>query len=543
MKTLEEIIALYRAARGIVKAGDDDSREVVIQCISQISAHCRELYNNASIYEKAKCRVRYEALDKVVAIVKVNGVNCESVKSFFGLIKPTANAPYFGDVMGGSNSAVTEPSRTLPGAAPKDQTLDDFINSNCTESGAEATFSDGASSANEPKVGKTQEAPKQQTPDEAPNNTVSDIAKVSEDAEAKGAPCIPVSPETDGFTPCCLADFIGQEHVVKRISAEISAAKKQGLKHIDNILLFGNRGLGKSTLMKLIAKELGVDYEFMDSSALSNDVRSQRKMENFWKRISENNKPVVIAFDEIHALPKHIQTGLLTLLNDRVYSYMDENGINHTYPINEFTFIGATTDAQDVLPTIKDRCNNLTFYLKDYTRDELAKIFINKFTAWGFKITDEVLSTCIDRCRSSIREVEAFVKGLRTIALNAETDLITIDMAEAYFEERKLDPIGLNATDIEILENIYKDGSGVLSEDTLAARVHLDPKVMVKEFEPYLLKIGFVNITHRGRCLTQKAIDYMAARENRLKSDSKAVSATEASPNLKTGNKGDNKDV
>ena len=332
------------------------------------------------------------------------------------------------------------------------------------------------------------------------------------------------------FAPECLADFIGQEHVVKRISAEIAAAKKQGLRHIDHILLFGNRGLGKSTLMKLIAKELGVRFEFMDASQMGNDVRSQRAVQKFLQRISQEGEPVVIAFDEIHALPKHIQTGLLTLLNDRVYSYMDENGVNHNLPIKEFTFIGATTDAQDVLSTIKDRCNNLTFYLKDYTREDLAKIFVNKFAAKGLVVSDEVLTMCIDRCRSSIREVDAFVNGLKTKAINADVSRVSAEMAAEYFKDIDRDPIGLKAKDLEILYCLLNEPTGVMSEDTLAARVHVDPKVLTKEFEPYLLKIGFVSITSRGRSLTQKAIDYLtggAPRQEASREEPEAKEATE----------------
>ena len=330
------------------------------------------------------------------------------------------------------------------------------------------------------------------------------------------------------FAPECLADFIGQEHVVKRISAEIAAAKKQGLRHIDHILLFGNRGLGKSTLMKLIAKELGVRFEFMDASQMGNDVRSQRAVQKFLQRISQEGEPVVIAFDEIHALPKHIQTGLLTLLNDRVYSYMDENGVNHNLPIKEFTFIGATTDAQDVLSTIKDRCNNLTFYLKDYTREDLAKIFVNKFAAKGLVVSDEVLAMCIDRCRSSIREVDAFVNGLKTKAINADVSRVSAEMAAEYFKDIDRDPIGLKAKDLEILHCLLNEPTGVMSEDTLAARVHVDPKVLTKEFEPYLLKIGFVSITSRGRSLTQKAIDYLTGGAPRQEVSREEPEAKEA---------------
>ena len=261
---------------------------------------------------------------------------------------------------------------------------------------------------------------------------------------------------------------------------------------------------------------------------MGNDVRSQRAVQKFLQRISQEGEPVVIAFDEIHALPKHIQTGLLTLLNDRVYSYMDENGVNHNLPIKEFTFIGATTDAQDVLSTIKDRCNNLTFYLKDYTREDLAKIFVNKFAAKGLVVSDEVLAMCIDRCRSSIREVNAFVNGLKTKAINADVSRVSAEMAAEYFKDIDRDPIGLKAKDLEILHCLLNEPTGVMSEDTLAARVHVDPKVLTKEFEPYLLKIGFVSITSRGRSLTQKAIDYLTGGAPRQEASREEPEAKEA---------------
>jgi Holliday junction DNA helicase RuvB len=183
----------------------------------------------------------------------------------------------------------------------------------------------------------------------------------------------------------------------------------------------------------------------------------------------------------------------------------------HNLPIREFTFVGATTDAQDILHTLKDRCNNLTFYLKDYSRDDLAQIFVNKFAAVGLTVEDAVLEQCINRCRSSIREVDSFVKGLKTKAIIQDVQIITVDMAEEYFRDIDRDAIGLKTKDIEILKAIRDEASGVISEDTLAARVHMDAKVMTKEFEPYLLKIGFVSISSRGRSLTEKGLAYVNA--------------------------------
>ena len=504
MRTLEELRTLFVTARNYARIGDDSNKQIVIDNIRLISDHCKELYKTASVMDKVKCRVQYESLDSVIDEIAVRGLHAERVRAFFGFAASSPSAPSFSEIMRGE-AQVRSPSGGNGGAQP---------------------LSEGAAPKGDPRP----DAPKgAQASARGGKRLPKDGASAGKDAEARGGRAANASGRpVPQFAPECLADFIGQEHVVKRISAEIAAAKKQGLRHIDHILLFGNRGLGKSTLMKLIAKELGVRFEFMDASQMGNDVRSQRAVQKFLQRISQEGEPVVIAFDEIHALPKHIQTGLLTLLNDRVYSYMDENGVNHNLPIKEFTFIGATTDAQDVLSTIKDRCNNLTFYLKDYTREDLAKIFVNKFAAKGLVVSDEVLAMCIDRCRSSIREVDAFVNGLKTKAINADVSRVSAEMAAEYFKDIDRDPIGLKAKDLEILHCLLNEPTGVMSEDTLAARVHVDPKVLTKEFEPYLLKIGFVSITSRGRSLTQKAIDYLTGGAPRQEVSREEPEAKEA---------------
>ena len=497
MRTLDELRTLFVTARNYAKAGDNSNKQIVMDNIRLISDHCKELYRTASVMDKVKCRIQYESLDAIIEEIAARGLDSVRVRAFFGFEESSSETPSFGEIMRGE-------ARKQPPTAGKTDA---------------APLSEGAGARAVPDAPKSGQGASRAGKRAAKNDAPAD-SPAGATAGKSAAGCVSRTETVSGtgvpkFAPECLADFIGQEHVVKRVSAEIAAAQKQGLKHIDHILLFGNRGLGKSTLMKLIAKELGAQFEFMDASQMGNDVRSQRAVQKFLQRISQIDEPVVIAFDEIHALPKHIQTGLLTLLNDRVYSYMDENGVNHNLPIKEFTFIGATTDAQDVLSTIKDRCNNLTFYLKDYTREDLAKIFVNKFAAKGLVVSDEVLTMCIDRCRSSIREVDAFVNGLKTKAINADVSRISLEMAVEYFKDIDRDPIGLKAKDLEILNHLLNEPTGVMSEDTLAARVHMDAKVLTKEFEPYLLKIGFVSITSRGRSLTQKAIDYLRGGEKK----------------------------
>lgn len=477
MKTLDELRALYVAALNVVWEGDVAHKQTVVDNLSAMSAHCKEAYEVSSVIDKARWRVQYESFDAIVRIVEQAGLFDPRVSAFFGLIESSAAAPSYADVVRGKG-IVTAPD--MPPMPEKVRKAD-------------------IPPASAPDIPRKAEARK------------ADVPPVSETAGGVSAvsPAPAVRNGKPKFVPECLDDFIGQAPVVRRIKEAISAARKRGEKHIDNILLFGNRGLGKTTLMELIAKELGVEFEFMDASQFENGVRSVRIMQKFFQRISENDRPVVIAIDEIHALPKNIQTGLLTLLNSRKFAYMDDNGVNHEFPIREFTFIGATTDAQDVLATIKDRCSRLTFYLQDYTPEELTQIFRNKFAAKELSAGEDVIAMCVARCRSSLREAKAFVEGLDDKALTADTRTVTVQMANALFDELGCDAIGLKQMDRDILEAIRETPTGVISEETLAARLHLDPRILTKEFEPYLIKIGFISITNRGRSLTQKAIDYL----------------------------------
>ncbi|MCM1556108.1 MAG: AAA family ATPase [Anaeroplasma bactoclasticum] len=326
-------------------------------------------------------------------------------------------------------------------------------------------------------------------------------------------PVIPLQ-EKPVYTPESLKGFIGQAHIVKDLLKEVAIAKNEGRKHLDNILLFGNPGLGKTTLMKLIADELGVKFELLDCSQFRNSQQSLKALQNFFMRIARDNEPVVIALDEIHMLTDELQSSLLTLLNNRVYvSPLDVNGQCKRIPIEEFTFIAATTDDDKVLPTIKNRCLRLTFQLIDYTFDELKQIYKNKVMSKGLTITDEAIETCIPRSRGAIRYVNSIVDGLNNALYNDEgvriSTNIDLDLALAYFEEKGIDAIGLDKKDLEILNVIQQENSGVISADVLSARVGLETKKYLSEYERYLIKIGFISVSGRGRSLTDKAINYL----------------------------------
>ncbi len=556
MKTLEEIRALFVGARNIAKEASPARVDEAAAMLKEISDHCKELYKiSKKFIEQAKCRNLYESIDNVIAIMNVRGFCDETVAAFFGL--NNVKGPSFADI-GQGYGTVKAQDLTQPPQKPSAVSLDHLLPD---DEPVPPVATDAADTADEPvsrsalkgKLAplppakpKAVEAPvepdpssdKDDTPlntsdgaptDDAPAQPVGDhdpadkvdvdevpaTADADSDPDVKDQPSqddasaskVP-SPHLDSWEPQCLDEFIGQTDVVTRLKKNIIAARKKGVNHIDHVMLFGNRGLGKSTLMKLIAKDLGAAYEFIDCTTLRNDVKSQANFTDFILSISKREEPVVIALDEIHALPPRIQQNLLVLLNDRVYNYM-QDGTTHCVAMPEFTFIGATTDEDQLLSTLKDRCQNLTFHLKDYTREELNQIFVDKLASMALTIDAKVLETCVNRCRSSIRDITAICRGLETQAIVSETDVISEALAEEYFRERGLDPIGLDRTQRMLLQVIEEDINGVVSGEALAARLNIQFSSLASEFEPYLLKLGFLKIGSRGRSITQVARDYI----------------------------------
>lgn len=510
MSFKDEFLQKYRVALHAARANDEKG---VIDGLSDLYALFCGQYgknNGDSIVIKAKLSYWQDVFGSYMAIVREHGLSDRRVKKFFGLIADD-DVPSFGELLRGGDMPSVSPSVPSDGrdiypsvSAPKEDI-------------SPATPPENAEDIPsvippEPYAAQGGEGG---TPSPAPSGE-------------EAGPCEPLSiaPEKGGksksgggsdrpsFTPQSLRDFIGQQHIVRVLLKEIAIANNEGRRHLDNILLFGEPGLGKSTLMELIAKELGVPFELLDCSQFRNSQQSLKALQNFFLRVARENKPVVIALDEIHMLNNELQSSLLTLLNNRVYvSPLDVNGRCVRVPIDEFTFIAATTDDDKVLDTIKNRCLRLKFQMVDYTPEELTRIYKNKVAAKGLTITDEAVAACVPRSRGAIRYVNAIVDGLNTALYSDEgvrlSTSIDLDLALKYFAEKGIDPIGLEAKDIEILNTIAEDTSGAVSADVLSARVGMDTKKYLSEYERYLIKIGFISVSGRGRSLTEKALEYL----------------------------------
>ncbi len=484
----------YRVALYAARANNKEATLAGLDDLFRLFAEQYSLNNGDSIVTKAKLSYWQEIFGGYIEIIRKEGLGDRRVQKFFGLINDL-DIPSFGDILSGKGDVAVPPVHYAQPAGKIDL--------------------GGIVASEIPKHNKPTE------PNEAPKTDKSVDPVVPSTPEETEVPAEPVSvtPVSSGnaeptFAPDTLEGFIGQQHIVKTLLKEIAIAKAQGKKYLDNILLFGNPGLGKSTLMQLIAKALGVRFEWMDCSQYRNSQQSLKALQNFLMKVARENEPVVIAFDEIHMLTDELQSSLLTLLNSRVYvSPPDVNGVVKRIPIDNFTFIAATTDDDKVLSTIKDRCLRLKFHMVDYTPDELKRIYRNKIASKGLTVTEEAIDACIPRSRGSIRYVNSFVDGLDTALYddNGQRVSTNIDLGvvKKYFEERGIDAIGLEQKDLEILRVIAEDPSGAIGAETLSARVGLDPKKYLSEYEPYLIKISFVNVTGRGRSLTDKAIKYL----------------------------------
>lgn len=480
----------YRVALCAARANNTEAVLTGLLELYRIFAQQYSLNNGDSIVVKAKLSYWQGIFGGYIDIIRKNGLKDRRVQKFFGLIDD-ANMPSFGDILGGNGSV------ELPSEPPKTIPVEGVDIAGIIES------------TDQPETDKPIEPSKPVLNPEVPTTPILPIETFDGNGGENDKPT---------FAPDTLEGFIGQPHIVKALLKEIAISKAQRKKYLDNILLFGNPGLGKSTLMRLIAKSLGVRFEWMDCSQYRNSQQSLKALQNFLMKVARDNEPVVIAFDEIHMLTDELQSSLLTLLNSRVYvSPPDVNGVVKRIPIDNFTFIAATTDDDKVLNTIKDRCLRLKFQMVDYTPEELKQIYKNKIASKGLTITDEAIESCIPRSRGSIRYVNSFVDGLDTALYDDNGQRVAtnidLDVVKEYFKERGIDEIGLEKKDLEILYAIEEETSGAIGVETLSARIGLDSKKYLSEYEPYLIKIGFVSVTGRGRILTEKAVEYLKEKK------------------------------
>ena len=311
--------------------------------------------------------------------------------------------------------------------------------------------------------------------------------------------------DTDNsLRPKTLADYIGQEKAKENLKIYIEAAKLRG-ENLDHVLLYGPPGLGKTTLSNIIAAEMGVNIRITSGPA----IEKQGDLAALLTNLSEGD---VLFIDEIHRLSRSVEEILYPAMEDNALDIIIGKGPaarSIRIDLPRFTLIGATTRAGQLTTPLRDRFG-VILKLELYTPEELTTIVKRSAGILGLSITDDGAKEIASRSRGTPRIANRLLKRVRDFAQVRGSDTIDQQIANYALQRLEIDQLGLDNTDRKMLETIIKfyDG-GPVGLETLAATVGEEAVTLEDVYEPYLLQIGYLSRTPRGRCVTRLAYEHL----------------------------------
>jgi len=312
--------------------------------------------------------------------------------------------------------------------------------------------------------------------------------------------------------PCSFAEYIGQEVIKENLKIAISAAKKRK-EPLDHVLLHGPAGLGKTTLAGIIAKELGVNMKITSGPALE-------KQGDIASIISNLNENDILFIDEIHRLKPSVE--------EILYSAMEDFGIDivigkgptaRSMRLNlpRFTLIGATTKVSMLSSPLRDRFGS-TFRLQFYDEGNIKQIVLRSAKILGSKISDEAAKILARSSRQTPRIANRLLKRARDYADIKNKSLIDETTLNGTMESLGIDKVGLDHMDREILLTIMKQfNGGPVGLGTLSAAMSEEEATVEDIYEPFLIQLGFLERTARGRTATDRAYNHLSVRKTKQK--------------------------
>ncbi len=304
--------------------------------------------------------------------------------------------------------------------------------------------------------------------------------------------------------PKSLDEYVGQEKVKENLRVFMEAAKKRG-ECLDHVLLHGPPGLGKTTLSVIIASELGVNLKITSGPA----IEKAGDLAALLTTLEEND---ILFIDEIHRLSRAVEEVLYPAMEDFVLDLMMGKGPSARsirIPLKPFTLIGATTRAGQLSSPLRDRFGML-FRLELYTPEELSKIVSRSAGILGTEITDDGAYEISKRSRGTPRIANRLLKRVRDFADVKGDGIISRDIADLALLSLDIDELGLDATDKRMLKAIiHHFNGGPVGLETLAAITNEETVTLEDVYEPYLLQLGFINRTPRGRVATATAYAHL----------------------------------
>ena len=309
--------------------------------------------------------------------------------------------------------------------------------------------------------------------------------------------------------PDSIDEYIGQTEVKENLKIYIDAAKMRD-ESLDHVLLYGPPGLGKTTLANIIAAEMGTNIK----TASGPSIEKSGDLAAILSTLEEGD---ILFIDEIHRIPRYIEEILYPAMEDFKLDIIvgsDSSSRNIRIDLPPFTLVGATTRAGDLSSPLRDRFG-IVARLEYYTEDELTEIVKRTGRVLNTTIDDDAAHELAKRSRGTPRIANRLFKRVRDFAQVLGDGNINLKIAKIALDKLKVDKLGLDSTDYNLLKSIIeKFNGGPVGIEAIASSIGEEQSTIEDVYEPYLLQIGLLKRTTRGRVVTEKAYEHLGIKHD-----------------------------